>query len=37
MGTYVCRPCDKWVDVDNGVALWKVLHDAREKDMKPKE
>ena len=19
--TYVCRPCDKWVDVDNGVAL----------------
>jgi DNA-directed RNA polymerase subunit RPC12/RpoP len=29
MRTYVCRSCDKWVDVDNGVALWKVLHDAR--------
>lgn len=29
MRTYVCRPCDKRVDVDNGVALWKVLHDAR--------
>jgi hypothetical protein len=26
MRTYVCRP---WVDVDSGVALWKVLHDAR--------
>jgi hypothetical protein len=31
------RPCDKWVDVDNGIALWQVLHDAREKDMKSKE
>jgi DNA-directed RNA polymerase subunit RPC12/RpoP len=29
MRTYYCRPCDKRVDVDNGVALWKVLHDAR--------
>jgi hypothetical protein len=29
MRTYVCRPCDKWVDVDNGVALWLALHDAR--------
>jgi ssDNA-binding Zn-finger/Zn-ribbon topoisomerase 1 len=26
------RECDKWVDVDNGVALWQVLHDAREKE-----
>jgi hypothetical protein len=32
MRTYYCRPCDARVDVDNGVALWKVLHDAREKD-----
>jgi hypothetical protein len=31
MRTYVCRPCDNWVDVDNNVALWQVLHDAREK------
>jgi hypothetical protein len=32
MRTYYCRPCDPRVDADNGVALWKVLHDAREKD-----
>jgi hypothetical protein len=31
MRTYYCRPCDVRVDVDNGIALWKVLHDAREK------
>ena len=31
MRTYVCRPCDKYVDFDNGVALWQMLHDAREK------
>jgi hypothetical protein len=37
MRTYVCRPCDKWVDVDNGVALWQILHDAREKETKLKE
>jgi DNA-directed RNA polymerase subunit RPC12/RpoP len=30
--TYICRPCKERVDVDNGVALWKVLHDAREKE-----
>jgi transposase-like protein len=30
MRTYICRPCKERVDVDNGVALWKVLHDARE-------
>ena len=29
MRTYVCRACDKWVDVDNGIALWQVLHDAQ--------
>ena len=29
MCTYVCRPCQEYVDVDNGVALWQVLHDAR--------
>ena len=34
MRTYVCHPCDKWVDVGNGVALWKELHDAREQDEK---
>src|SRR5215813_9850155 len=31
MRTYVCRPCNEYVDVDNGVALWQVLHDANEK------
>jgi hypothetical protein len=31
MRTYVCRPCRKYVDEDNGIALWHVLHDAREK------
>ena len=30
MRTYICRTCKERVDVDNGVALWKVLHDARE-------
>jgi hypothetical protein len=33
MRTYVCLQCDKWVDVDNGVALWQVLHDAREQEV----
>ena len=37
MRTYFCRPCDKRVDVDNGVALWQVLHDAREKDEEDKK
>ena len=32
MRTYYCRPCMERIDVDNGVALWQVLHDAREKD-----
>lgn len=33
MRTYVCRPCKEYVDVDNGVALWQVLHDySREKE-----
>ena len=31
MRTYVCRPCKEYVDVDNGVALWQVLHDANDK------
>jgi transposase-like protein len=31
MRTYVCRPCKEYVDVDYGVALWQVLHDANEK------
>jgi hypothetical protein len=29
MRTYICRPCKERVNVDNGVALWKVLHNAR--------
>jgi hypothetical protein len=32
MRTYYCRACDERVDVDNGIALWKVLHDAREEN-----
>jgi transposase-like protein len=35
MRTYVCRQCKEYVDVDNGIALWQVLHDAREKETKP--
>jgi hypothetical protein len=31
MRTYHCRACDERVDVDNGIALWKILSDAREK------
>jgi hypothetical protein len=31
MRTYHCRACNEYVDVDSGVALWQVLHDAREK------
>jgi transposase-like protein len=29
MRTYFCPPCKKRVDVDNGIALWKALSDAR--------
>jgi hypothetical protein len=32
MRTYYFRPYDERIDVDNGIALWKVLHDAREKE-----
>ena len=32
MRTYYCRPCNERVDVDNGIALWKVLHDARKEN-----
>ncbi len=32
MRTYYCSHCEVRVDVDNGIALWKVLSDAREKD-----
>jgi hypothetical protein len=31
MRTYVSWPCREYVDVENGVALWQVLHDAWEK------
>jgi hypothetical protein len=36
MRTYFCPHCEVRVEVDNGVALWKVLSDAREKD-KPQD
>ena len=32
MRTYVCHPCNKYVDVDNGIALWQVLHHARKEN-----
>ena len=28
---YTCRSCGHIVDVNEGVALWQVLHDAAEK------
>ena len=28
---YTCKACGKIVDVNEGVALWQVLHDAAEK------
>jgi hypothetical protein len=31
MRTYYCRPCDARIDMDNRVALWRVLSDARER------
>jgi DNA-directed RNA polymerase subunit RPC12/RpoP len=34
MRTYICRPCKERVDVDTGVALWKVLHDGEEMEEK---
>jgi hypothetical protein len=27
--TYYCGSCEERVDIDNGIALWKVLSDAR--------
>jgi hypothetical protein len=36
MRTYYCGPCKERVDVDNRVALWKVLHNAREREKKSK-
>ena len=30
--TYFCAHCEARVEVDNGVVLWKVLANAREKD-----
>ena len=32
MRTYVCDACNEWQVVDNGVALWQVLSDAREEE-----
>jgi len=29
MPTYYCGSCKERIDVDNGIALWKVLSDAR--------
>jgi hypothetical protein len=31
MRTYYCSSCKERMDVDNGIALWKALSDAREK------
>ena len=30
MRTYYCGSCKDRIDVDNGIALWKALSDARE-------
>lgn len=30
--TYYCAPCKEAVTVDDGVALWKVLRDARKQE-----
>ena len=30
----LCRPCKEYMDVDNGIALWQVLHDAQEQQEK---
>ena len=32
MRTYYCRSCKERIDVDNGIALWKLLSDARKDD-----
>jgi ssDNA-binding Zn-finger/Zn-ribbon topoisomerase 1 len=32
MHTYVCRPRKEYVDVDNGIASWQVLHDAKTRE-----
>jgi uncharacterized protein YlaI len=31
MRTYYCADCKERIDVDNGIALWKALSDARER------
>jgi hypothetical protein len=35
MRTYHCRACDERVDVDNGIALWKI-YLTRERRSKPR-
>jgi len=32
MRTYYCDSCKEWVDVDNGIALWKAISDARKEE-----
>ena len=32
MRTYYCKQCDKSYIVDNGIALWQALSDARKSD-----
>jgi transposase-like protein len=32
MRTYHCKSCKERIDVDNGIALWKALSDARKDD-----
>jgi transposase-like protein len=32
MRTYYCESCKVRIDVDNGIAFWKVLCDARKEE-----
>jgi transposase-like protein len=32
MRTYACSSCKERIDVDNGIALWKLLSDARNEE-----
>jgi hypothetical protein len=32
MRTYYCGGCKERIDIDNGIALWKVLSDARKEE-----
>jgi rubredoxin len=34
---YTCRSCGHIVDINEGIALWQILHDAAEKDRQDKD